>query len=91
MTQRSIVYKSQLWSILEYHDARLRNLIFKQIDKISLKYEILRNNELEAKSDKNVFIKLAKRLPFGVYKLKDEGSPLHFSFLYGINRQNITF
>jgi len=52
MTRRSIVYKSQLWSILEYHDARLRNLIFSQIDKISLKYKILRNNDIEAKNDK---------------------------------------
>lgn len=82
MTQRSVVYKSQLWSILEYHDMRLRDLIFKQIDKISLIYEILRNDDLEAKNDKNIFIKLANRLPFGLFKLKDEKSPLYFSFQF---------
>ena len=80
MTQRSIVYKSQLWSILEYHDARLRNLIFSQIDKISLKYKILRNNDIEAKNDKETYIKIANRLPFELYKLKNENSMLHFSF-----------
>lgn len=82
MTQRSIVYKSQLWSILEYHDARLRDLTYKQIEKISLKYEILRNDDLKAKDDKNIFIKIANRLPFGRYKLNNEESPLYFSFQF---------
>ena len=82
MTQRSIVYKSQLWSILEYHDARLRNLIFSQIDKISLKYKILRNNDIEAKNDKETYIKIANRLPFELYKLKNENTMLYFSFQF---------
>ena len=82
MTQKSIVFKSGLWSILEYHDARLRDLIYKQIEKISLEYNILKNDVSEEKTDKNIIIKLTNRLPFGLYKLKDEKSPLYFSFQF---------
>ena len=77
--QRSLVYKSQLWKILEYHDLRLRDLISMQIDKTSIKYDILQKNDSETPNYTNYTLKFSNYFPFRDHKLKDKEFPLYFT------------
>jgi len=77
--QRSLVYKSRLWKILEYHDLRLRDLISMQIDKTSIKYEIKRKNDSETPNYNDYILKLLNYFPFRDRELIDEDFPLYFT------------
>ena len=83
MKQRSIVFKSQLWTIIENHDTKLRKLISKQIERLSLRYKVLSQENLGAKINKDIFIKFETRFPFGLYKLEGREEILYFSLEIG--------
>jgi len=70
---RSIVQRGKLWNLLEKYDRELRQKLYVERDKRSFSYEI-------EKAGSNIILRLSRRLPFSLYRLKKGELSLFFSF-----------